>query len=153
MRSSAPLALLAALVASPAAGEYAPETNFVLHCQGCHGADGVGGVPDEVPPLAGSVGYFVRVPGGREYLAQVPGAANAPVSNAELAALLNFMLRQYSAAEAGDDFEPYTAQEITRIRRARPDVVTLRARLVAEIRARHGVQLWTDGYLAPALQP
>lgn len=132
-----------------AAGEYAPETNYILHCQGCHGPDGIGGTPDEVPPLAGSVGYFVRVPGGREYLAQVPGAANAPITDRELAALLTFMIERYSAAEAGEAFAPYTETEVARIRRTRPDVVALRARLVADIRARLGVRVWTDGYLAP----
>ena len=135
-----------------ARAEYSARTNFVLHCQGCHGADGIGGTPGEVPPLARSVGWFLRVPGGRRYLAQVPGAANAPVSDAALAGLLNYMIETYSRAEAGEAYRPYTEAEVAAVRRDRPDIARLRARLVEEIRTRHGVELWSEeGYAGPGV--
>jgi len=115
-------------------------------CRFCHGADGIGGTPGEVPPLAGSVGYFLRVPGGRPYLVQVPGAANAPISDGALAALINYMVEIYSAEEAGATFEPYTEAEVAAVRRGRPDIIALRASLVGAIRDQFGVELWTDGY-------
>jgi len=138
------------LLPAPAAAEYSARTNFILHCQGCHGADGIGGTPGEVPPLAGAVGWFLRVPGGREYLAQVPGAANAPVSDAALAALLNYMLETYSRAEAGDAYRPYTEAEVASVRRARPDIVRARTSLVAAVQERFGVALWSEATYSEA---
>ena len=143
--------LLTLLVAgvSTAGGSYAPSTNYVLHCQGCHGADGVGGTPGAVPPLADSVGWFLRVDGGREYLAQVPGAANAPITDRELAALLNYMIERFSLAEAGGRFEAYTADEVARVRHLRPDIVARRTALVAAIEAGFGARLWVERHDEP----
>lgn len=128
-----------------AAAEYSAQTNYILHCQGCHGADGVGGTPGEVPPLAHSVGYFLRVENGREYLAQVPGAANAPISDAALASLLTYMINAFSSKEAGADFALYTAREVTLVRRLQPDIVALRTRLVSRLRDKLGIELWAEG--------
>ena len=125
--------------------EYSARTNYILHCQGCHGADGVGGTPGEVPPLANSVGYFLRVEGGREYLAQVPGASNAPVSDAALASLLTYMINAFSLEEAGTIFRPYTTEEVSAVRRSQPDIVPLRAALVSRLRDELSVELWTEG--------
>ena len=151
MRSSAGLVLVTAwLMAAPLAAQpYNARTNYILHCQGCHGDTGISGTPTVVPPLLDSVGYFVRVPGGRAYLAQVPGASQAPIGDAELADLLTYMIRRFSAEQAGPDFEPYTEEEVRAVRRQRPDVVELRAQLVARIREALGVELWTDGYAMP----
>ena len=133
------------LVASPAVAtaDYSAKTNYILHCQGCHGGDGIGGVPNEVPPLLNSVGYFLRVPGGRRYLMQVPGISQAPMSDPELAAVLNYMLKRYSAAQLPATFQPYTAEEVSGARRSRADVVALRNALVAKIREHLGVKMWT----------
>jgi mono/diheme cytochrome c family protein len=108
-----------------------PQLDFVLNCQGCHRADGAG-TPGSIPPLAGSVGRFLRVAGGREFLARVPGVAQAPLDDAALAAVLNWMLGQYGEPPA--DFVPYTATEVRSLR-ARPlvDVDTVRRALVEEM--------------------
>lgn len=135
-------ALLVAGTAVTQAG-YTARTNYILHCQGCHGADGVGGIPDEVPPLGNSVGYFLQVPGGRSYLIQVPGIAQAPVSDEELADVLNYILEHYSAAQLPASFRPYTSGEVAEVRRSGKDIVALRNALVAEIRERLGVRMWT----------
>jgi mono/diheme cytochrome c family protein len=95
---------------------YTPDVEFALNCQGCHRADGAG-TPDSVPALAGSVARFLAVPGGREFLIQVPGVAQAPLDDAALAAVVNWMLARYDPAHLPDDFPPYTAAEVRRLRR------------------------------------
>ncbi|HXZ85471.1 MAG TPA: hypothetical protein VEI82_08275, partial [Myxococcota bacterium] len=84
-------ALAAALLAAsaPAHAGFTPEVDYALHCQGCHLADGRA-TPGSVPALMGTVARLARVPGGRDYMARVPGVAQAPLGDAELAALLNW---------------------------------------------------------------
>lgn len=122
---------------------YSPQTNYVLHCQGCHGADGIGGLPDEVPPLLDSIGYFLEVPGGRGFLIQVPGIAHAPISDAEIAELLNHILRKFSLEQIPSSFVPYTSEEVGAVRRSRADVMTTRANLVSTLREDRGVHMWS----------
>ena len=55
-----------------------PQVHYMLHCQGCHLADGRG-VPGKIPGLS-EMGSFLTVPGGRAYLVQVPGTAQAPLN-------------------------------------------------------------------------
>jgi cytochrome c553 len=50
---------------------------YMLGCQGCHLEDGRGFPQRGVPALNEFVGNFLKVPGGREYLVQVPGAAQS----------------------------------------------------------------------------
>ena len=120
-------------LAGPAAA-YGPETNYVLHCQGCHLADG-SGMAGKVPPLAGSVAQFLRVPGGRAFLGRVPGVANAPLDDAALAALLNWTLTRFDAAEMPAEFVPYGADEIGRLRAAPlVDVTAERRKLLVAAR-------------------
>lgn len=111
----AAFAIAALLLAAPAHA-YGPETNYAIHCQGCHLADGAG-TPGKVPGLAGQVARFLRTPDGRAYLGRVPGVANAALSDAELAALLDWTLRRFDAAHVPSDHVPYTAEEIGALRR------------------------------------
>jgi hypothetical protein len=118
--------------AAPAAG-FSPDVNYALECQGCHLADGTA-TAGSVPALAGSVGRFLRVKGGREYLAQVPGVAQAPLDDAALAALLNWVLGRFGGADVPRDFPPYTAAEVATLRRAPlTDVEQVRRRLLAQL--------------------
>ena len=55
-------------------------------------------------------------PGGREYLGRVPGVATSPLSNADLAELVNWMLWRFDRQNLPATFEPYTAAEIGRLR-------------------------------------
>ena len=105
-------------VASAAAAGETPAANYKIHCRGCHLADGSGRPPD-VPSLVGQMGRFLGVPGGRAFLVQVPGTANAPLDDADVAALLNWMLRTFSADTLPAAFTPYTASEVTAYRRNR----------------------------------
>lgn len=127
------IAVLIASSAATAAHAYAPETNYTLHCQGCHLEDGAASA-DRVPALAGSVARFLRVPEGRAFLVRVPGSANAPLADADLAVLLEWMLRRFDAANVPADFVPYTAEEVHRLR-AEPlvDVAPVRRRLLDAI--------------------
>jgi hypothetical protein len=67
-----------------------PAQDYTLFCMGCHAAQAEG-VPGKVPPLAHSLGLFMRTAAGRNYLLRVPGAANSALSDAQLAAVLNWL--------------------------------------------------------------
>jgi len=100
-----------------AEGTSGPALDYAVTCQGCHRADGAG-TPGTVPALAGSVGRFLRVPGGREFLVRVPGVAQAPLDDVALAAVLNWMLERFGRDDAPEDFVPYGAAEVGRLRRS-----------------------------------
>jgi mono/diheme cytochrome c family protein len=108
----------------------------MLQCQGCHLADGSGS-PGAVPDLRGSLGRWLAVPGGREYLVRVPGAAQSPLSDARLAALLDWMIREFDPAAAAAGFEPYRAEEVAGWR-AQPylDVKSVRQELMRRLASR-----------------
>jgi mono/diheme cytochrome c family protein len=118
--------------AIPAVAVSGPALDYALNCQGCHRADGTG-TPGTVPALAGSVAKFVRVPGGREYLGRVPGVSQAPLDDAALAAVLNWMLDRFDHADLPADFRPYTADEVGRLRADPLTDVTTRRALVEKI--------------------
>ena len=131
-------AALAALLVLAGAGRAAagPALDYQLNCQGCHLADGAG-TPGSVPRLADSVARFLAVPGGRDYLARVPGVAQAPLDDAATAAVLNYILEHFDHAHVPADFAPYTAQEIGDLRK-RPltDVEKVRQGLIAALEKR-----------------
>lgn len=103
-----------------------PEHDYTLHCSGCHLADGTG-APDAVPSLIG-LDRFLRVPEGRAYLIRAPGVAQAPIDDARLAALMNWVVLQFGESEVSP---AYTDAEVNRWR-AQPlrDPRELRARLL-----------------------
>ncbi len=109
--------------------------DYMLNCQGCHGATGTGTADGSVPTMQDFVGFFLHVPGGREFLVQVPGSANAALDDAALAELLNWMLPQISAQQIPDDFVPYSAEEVGALRsESLSDVEATREALVERIR-------------------
>ena len=93
-----------------------PHLDFMLHCQGCHQADGTG-LEGAVPQLKDSVARLVTVPGGREYLSSVPGVAQSQLDDVAVAALLNWMVAYFDAAHLPADFRPYTAEEVASLRK------------------------------------
>lgn len=107
-----------------------PKILFMMECQGCHLADGSGGVSN-IPPLNGHVAKFLTVPGGREFLAQVPGVARSPLSDAEITAVLNWLLLEFGPVDIAKQFPPYTVEEVSMLRKAPlTEVVHRRAELI-----------------------
>jgi hypothetical protein len=134
--------VLAAVAASPVApasagdrtGQGDPRLDYILQCEGCHLAGGEGAPASGVPRMNGFVGRFVGVEGGRAYLVQVPGVAQAPLDDAAIAALLNWMLLRFSPEELPDPFVPYTEAEVARHREQAPiDALKVRATLLAQL--------------------
>ena len=107
--------------------------NWTLNCQGCHRPDGTGSA-ETTPSLSGETAKFLAVPQGREYLARVPGVATSPLSDAQLAELLNWMLWRFDAAHLPKEFVPFNAAEVGRLRRAplRLEASKVRAELLAQ---------------------
>lgn len=103
------------LLVLPALGRADGRIDYMLHCQGCHLPDG-SGLPGAVPPLRGYVGLYLGVPGGRAFLVRVPGSAQSALDDASLAAVLNFVIREFGPAEVALDFAPFDAGEVARYR-------------------------------------
>jgi mono/diheme cytochrome c family protein len=113
-RALAPLLAALLLPGAAASAERPVAEQYLLHCSGCHGPDGRG-TPPTTPSLHG-LEAVLAAPGGRAYLARVPGAAQAPVSDAELAKLLDWVLLEFSQTRVDP---PYSAEEVGALR-ARP---------------------------------
>jgi hypothetical protein len=94
-----------------------PAQDYMLYCMGCHGVQAEG-VPGKVPPLAHSLGLFMRTAAGRNYLLRVPGASNSALSDAQLTAVLNWLAQQYNSEELSADVLMFTAAEVTASRHA-----------------------------------
>jgi mono/diheme cytochrome c family protein len=105
--------LLALLAAAPLGAS--PTQDYMLYCMGCHGPTAQG-VPGKVPPLASSLALFMRSAEGRNYLLRVPGAANSVLSDAQLAAVLNWLAVSYGAPGEAPPV-PFTVAEVTQVRR------------------------------------
>jgi mono/diheme cytochrome c family protein len=116
MKPRSIVVLIAALsIGSPALAGGSPAELYTLNCWGCH-KPRAEGIPGTVPRLANSMGDFLHVPGGREYLVEVPGVAASALSDAEIAQVLNWLLFTFNKAETPPDFRPYTAAEIAKYR-------------------------------------
>ena len=112
----------------------ATRLNYMLNCQGCHAADGRG--LNDIPAMADFVGNFLSVDGGRAYLVQVPGSANSPLSDQDLANVLNWILLTMSAGQLPQPFTLYSAEEVAGFRQQPlADAAATRARLLAKFTA------------------
>ena len=119
-------------LASPALA-YEPRVNFQLQCMGCHHADGAG-EEGRVPSVRRTLVPFSATAEGRDFVMRVPGVAQAQLSDAEIAALLNWMARNLSDLPVPADFVDYTAAEVG-VARHRPlaAVREIRSRLLRGI--------------------
>jgi len=121
------------------ANEVLARQNYILNCQGCHLPDGSGS-RGNVPRMNDFVGYFLHVPGGREFIIRVPGVAHAPISDKELADVVNWLLLHFSKKELPAPFIPYSAQEVGALRGAPLiDVNRHREKLLSRIKDKLGV--------------
>jgi hypothetical protein len=110
-------AIALACAAMNAAWSYQPVVNFQLHCMGCHLSDG-SGQPGRVPSIRRSLVLFSASAEGRNYVVRVPGVAQSPLSDADTAALLNWMARNLSDIKPPAGFADYSEIEIRRLRHA-----------------------------------
>ncbi|MBT3898063.1 MAG: hypothetical protein HON80_03070 [Marinovum sp.] len=109
----------------------AVEFDYMMNCQGCHLPDGAGFPAHNVPAVAGNLGNFLGVDGGREFLVQVPGSAQSDLDDARLAAVLNWMLVSFSAEQLPADWQHYSAAEVHELRKTPLiEVTPLRAALM-----------------------
>jgi mono/diheme cytochrome c family protein len=130
-----PIALLGAVAAVGGSAQASPAQDYVLHCMGCHGANAQG-VPGKVPPLAHSLVRFMKNAAGRRYVLRVPGAANSMLSDAQLAAVLNWVVTQFDADELGSSTPRFTEQEVAANRHTpMADVLATRVAVLKEIAA------------------
>jgi len=73
---------------------------------------------------------------GREFLIQVPGTSQTSMNDADVAVMMNWMLKQFSAAEVPAGTLPYSEQEVKQLRANRlADVPGRRAAIVSELKA------------------
>ena len=112
--------LMMVLCLIPAESREKPDINYLRFCQGCHRADGAGSRGNDVPDLRSSVGHFLHLKKGREFVIQVAGVAQAPIPDPELAALMNWTLLKFGASELPTPFIPYNAEEVGELRVNRP---------------------------------
>jgi mono/diheme cytochrome c family protein len=112
-----------------------PGQDYMLYCMGCHGADAQG-VPGKVPPLAHALGEYMRTPAGRNYVLRVPGAASSVLSDAQLAAVLNWVALRFSAAQLPGDVSWFTTEEVAQARHTPlADVLATRREIVRSLAA------------------
>lgn len=103
----------------------------MLHCMGCHVADGSGS-PGRVPSVRESLPVLSASAAGRRFLVQVPGAAQSPLSDLELAQVLSWMIRNLSDRPVSSDFRDFSAEEVARYRKTPlVDVRGTRAQLLS----------------------
>jgi hypothetical protein len=134
MMAAAPVAAQPAMPGVPNPAQ--ARVDYMLKCQGCHQPDGAGNAVN-TPPLAGMVARFLAVPGGRQFVARVPGVAMVDLDSVRLAQLLNWTLYRFDARHVPAGFTPYTPAEIAALRRRplRLDRVGARATLMTHIEA------------------
>ena len=112
----AALASLTAFATSAGAVEPGPEQDWILHCQGCHGADGRG-ASHRVPSLRDSVAPLMQLEEGRDFLMRVPGAANSSLSDEALAGVLNWLVGEFGDGGVPADVHRFTREEVAVARR------------------------------------
>jgi cytochrome c5 len=106
---------------------------FSARCVICH-QQNAQGVPGMYPPLANSIGNYLQLKQGREYLIEVAlhgmtGAVDvngttynglmpsfSQLPDAEIADALNYVLTKFNADKLPKDFAPITAAEVNLVR-------------------------------------
>ena len=103
---------------------------YVLHCAGCHSLDGSGSASARVPDMR-QLGLFLRVPGGREFLIQVPGVMGSGLNDEQVAQVTNWVLSSMASASIPAQHRVFDAAEVSQARRnPLVDVAATRSMLV-----------------------
>jgi hypothetical protein len=141
MKTTLSLLVLAAFAAGAVADDGRARRNYTHHCVGCHHIDGSGAPDKGIPSMREQLGRFLLVPGGREFIVQVPGVMHTPLGDGEVAELMNWLLHEISSTTVPAGAPAYTEDEIRRLRRTRPaDIPGARARLV-RLAAERGIEI------------
>lgn len=110
------LALAAALcIAGTANADKDPHADYLLYCRGCHLHTGDAVPAANVPSLHELV-PLIATQAGRDYLVRVPGVAQTPMTDEQVAEVLNWVLKNFNAETLPADFRPYTAEEVAAVR-------------------------------------
>jgi hypothetical protein len=93
------------------------QLSYIEGCGGCHGLAGVSATRT-IPPLRGSVGLFLCLREGREYIVRLPNVAFANMSDDRLAQVLNYVVFGLGgdSVPASPYAAPYTSDEVRRLR-------------------------------------
>lgn len=137
-RAGAALAFVALGAGGVAAKELNAHSNYILRCAGCHGVEGAGSPSAGIPPFPGFVSALLSDDDGRTYVTHVPGVVGSSLTNAEIAAVLNYVNDAWSGSAPA---APFTEEEVRRRRAALvPDIVAYRRAIVARL-SEKGVRL------------
>ena len=124
---------------------------YLMGCVGCHGEAGVT-IAQKVPDLKDQIGYFLHLPEGRAYLVRLPNVAFAPISDQQLAEMMNYMVFTLGGSSAPKDAKPYTAAEVGKLRKQPLTEIplfqyrgALVERLIAEYQAPEAMRLYGQG--------
>ena len=117
MKSASILFAAALLALSTSASAQSASNLYLLNCWGCHGSRGEG-ISGTAPPLIG-LGDFLKAPGGRAYIIQVPGVSLSALNDADVATVMNWVLENMSKGHLPAQFAPYSTDEVHRYRAIR----------------------------------
>lgn len=104
--------------------------NYILHCQGCHRADGSGG--EGTPNLQAHGRAFLSSPEGRDYFVSVPGVASSSLSDADLTAVINYTIEAIIIKTDEAKSLLYTVAELSEYRKTKivEDLTATRRRVI-----------------------
>lgn len=121
MKAAAALVALAAVAVLAASAGAVPDSerqarsDYLLHCAGCHGLEGVSR-PARIPALRAEAGALLCTAEGRAYAIRLPNVAFARVGDdARLAALMNYVM--FTLGGASMNAARYSPEEIAALRR------------------------------------
>lgn len=142
------LAAVFAVCAQVSAAQTLAETDigqfdYMIHCQGCHQADG-SGTPGATPDLRTYGAALLRTIEGRQYFVRVPGSRNAPISDLQLARVLNHIIDDILADPSGqaESLQHFDEAEVASYRPVAIDNVDLlRETLLQQVATGTGLQL------------
>jgi cytochrome c553 len=127
--------IVAAMASAPAGSALAasPAQDYMLFCMGCHGEQAQG-IPGRVPPLAHSMARFMRTAEGRRFLLRVPGVASSALPDDRIAAVLNWLAKEYDAEDLHRSMALFTTEEVAAARRVPlADVPAARRQVISQL--------------------
>lgn len=108
--------------------------HYMLQCQGCHKAGGEG-IEGSIPSMLKHGIAMLGSERGRKFFITVPGSANSPLSDQQLADVLNYISTELLDVETNEHtVRLFDAKEVSKVRNNQLfDVEKERAELVDEI--------------------